>query len=81
MSHLAITDLGERGDPIHASSVVKVLTGAGHATLMRSVFDADRIPFAFQDSDNDSGGRAMKRQPNLAEHDRTGGKRIRAAVR
>jgi hypothetical protein len=32
MNHLVITDVGERGDPIHASSVVKVLAGAGQAT-------------------------------------------------
>src|SRR5260370_32554952 len=32
ISHLVITDADERGDPIHASSVVKVLAGAGHAT-------------------------------------------------
>lgn len=38
INHLVITDVGERGDPIHASSVVKVLTGAGQATsLGRSV--------------------------------------------
>lgn len=29
MSHLVITDVGERGDPIHESSVVKVLTEQG----------------------------------------------------
>ena len=32
MSHPVITDVGFRGDPAHASSVVKVLTGAGRAT-------------------------------------------------
>ena len=32
MSHPAITDVGFRGDPARASSVVKVLTGAGRAT-------------------------------------------------
>src|SRR5258708_25770766 len=32
IGHLVITDVDERGDPIHASSVVKVLAGAGHAT-------------------------------------------------
>ena len=31
MNHLEITDLGDRGDPAQASSVVKVLTGAGRA--------------------------------------------------
>jgi len=31
MSHPVITDVGSRGDPPHASSVVKVLTGAGQA--------------------------------------------------
>src|SRR6266545_1937850 len=31
MSHPVITDVGFRGDPAHASSVVKVLTGAGRA--------------------------------------------------
>jgi hypothetical protein len=38
ISHLVITDVDERGDPIHASSVVEVLAGAGQATpLGRSV--------------------------------------------
>jgi hypothetical protein len=32
MNHLDITDLGDWGDPAQASSVVKVLTGAGRAT-------------------------------------------------
>ena len=32
MSHPVITDVGFRGNPAHASSVVKVLTGAGRAT-------------------------------------------------
>ena len=32
IAHLVITDVDERGDPIHASSVVKVLAGAGQAT-------------------------------------------------
>jgi len=31
MNHLVITDLGDWGDPAQASSVVKVLTGAGRA--------------------------------------------------
>src|SRR6266852_9440472 len=31
MNHLEITDLGDWGDPAQASSVVKVLTGAGRA--------------------------------------------------
>src|SRR6266516_505150 len=31
MSHPVITDVGFRGDPAHASSVVKVLAGAGQA--------------------------------------------------
>ena len=33
MSHLVIIDVGDRGDPIHESSVVKVLAGAGQAIL------------------------------------------------
>ena len=38
IAHLVITDVDERGDPIHGSSVVKVLAGAGQATpLGRSV--------------------------------------------
>lgn len=32
ISHPVITDVGFRGDPAHASSVVKVLAGAGQAT-------------------------------------------------
>ena len=38
IAHLVITDVDERGDPIHESSVVEVLAGAGQATpLGRSV--------------------------------------------
>ena len=38
IAHLVITDVDDRGDPIHGSSVVKVLAGAGQATpLGRSV--------------------------------------------
>src|SRR5262245_24951646 len=45
ISHLVITDVDERGDPIHASSVVIVLAGAGHATpLGRSVKRTPRKP-------------------------------------
>src|SRR4029077_6535681 len=32
ISHLVITDVDERGDPIHGSSAVKVLAGEGNAT-------------------------------------------------
>ena len=32
IDHLVITDAEERGDPLHESSVVKVLAGAGQAT-------------------------------------------------
>ena len=32
INHPVITDVGSRGDPAHASSVVKVLAGAGQAT-------------------------------------------------
>src|SRR5437867_2557195 len=32
INHPVITDVGLRGDPAHASSVVKVLAGAGQAT-------------------------------------------------
>ena len=32
IAHLVITDVDERGDPIHESSVVTVLAGAGQAT-------------------------------------------------
>src|SRR5215469_277029 len=32
IDHLVITDVEERGDPLHGSSVVKVLAGAGQAT-------------------------------------------------
>jgi len=32
IDHVVITDVDERGDPIHESSVVKVLAGAGQAT-------------------------------------------------
>ena len=32
MNHLVITDVNLRGDPVHASSVVKALVGAGQAT-------------------------------------------------
>src|SRR5262245_49972251 len=31
ISHIVITDVGARGNPAHASSVVKVLAGAGRA--------------------------------------------------
>jgi hypothetical protein len=38
IAHLVITDVDERGDPIHGSWVVKVMAGAGQATpLGRSV--------------------------------------------
>src|SRR3989454_207334 len=33
ISHLVIIDVENRGDPVHESSVVKVLAGAGQATL------------------------------------------------
>src|SRR5216117_3434474 len=33
ISHLVIIDVENRGDPVHESSVVKVLAGAGQAKL------------------------------------------------
>jgi hypothetical protein len=45
IAHLVITDVDERGDPIHESSVVKVLAGAGQATpLGRSVRRTSQKP-------------------------------------
>ena len=45
IAHLVITDVDERGDPIHGSSVVKVLAGAGQATpLGRSVMRTSQKP-------------------------------------